>query len=58
MMDDTIVICGGARTAMAEYSGTPGYGAFAETSAIELGARRDTDPVRYGGCAFEPPAVA
>lgn len=33
-----IVILGGARTAMAEYSGTPGFGLFKDTSAIELGA--------------------
>jgi acetyl-CoA acetyltransferase family protein len=33
-----IVILGGARTAMAEYSGTPGHGLFKDTSAIELGA--------------------
>lgn len=33
-----VVICGGARTPMAEYSGTPGFGLFADLSAIELGA--------------------
>ena len=33
-----IVILGGARTPMAEYSGTPGYGLFKDMSAIELGA--------------------
>ncbi len=33
-----IVIVGGARTAMAEYSGTPGHGLLADLSAIELGA--------------------
>lgn len=32
------MILGGARTAMAEYSGTPGYGLFKDLSAIELGA--------------------
>ena len=33
-----IVIVGGARTAMCEYSGTPGYGKFKDVSAIDLGA--------------------
>ncbi len=33
-----IVIVGGARTPMAEYSGTPGHGLLASLSAIELGA--------------------
>ncbi|HKE01407.1 MAG TPA: acetyl-CoA C-acyltransferase [Planctomycetota bacterium] len=33
-----LVITGGARTPMAEYSGTPGYGKFKDLSAIALGA--------------------
>ena len=33
-----IVILGGARTAMAEYSGTPGYGKLKDLSALDLGA--------------------
>jgi len=33
-----VVIVGGARTPMAEYSGTPGYGKLKDLSAIELGA--------------------
>ncbi len=33
-----VVICAGARTPMAEYSGTPGFGLFKDLSAIELGA--------------------
>ncbi len=37
-MHQEIVILGGARTPMAEYSGTPGYGLFKDLSAIELGA--------------------
>ncbi|MBK8978438.1 MAG: acetyl-CoA C-acetyltransferase [Planctomycetes bacterium] len=37
-MAHEFVILGGARTPMAEYSGTPGYGLFADLSAIELGA--------------------
>ena len=34
-----IVIVGGARTAMAEYVGTKGFGLFKDVSAIDLGAR-------------------
>ena len=37
-MNQDIVIVGGARTAMAEYSGTPGFGKFKGVSAIDLGA--------------------
>ena len=37
-MAQDIVILDGARTPMAEYSGTPGYGLFKDVSAIELGA--------------------
>ncbi|MGA0060420.1 MAG: acetyl-CoA C-acyltransferase, partial [Planctomycetota bacterium] len=37
-MSQEFVIVGGARTAMAEYSGTPGFGLFQDLSAIELGA--------------------
>ncbi len=33
-----VVICAGARTPMAEYCGTPGFGLLADLSAIELGA--------------------
>lgn len=33
-----VVICAGARTPMAEYAGTPGFGLFKNLSAIELGA--------------------
>ncbi|MBX3471676.1 MAG: acetyl-CoA C-acyltransferase [Planctomycetes bacterium] len=33
-----VVICAGARTPMAEYNGTPGFGLLADLSAIELGA--------------------
>jgi acetyl-CoA acyltransferase 2 len=32
-----VVICAGARTPMAEYSGTPGHGLFKNLSAIDLG---------------------
>ncbi len=37
-MQTEIVIVGGARTPMCEYSGTPGYGKLKDLSAIELGA--------------------
>ncbi|MGB0685576.1 MAG: acetyl-CoA C-acyltransferase, partial [Planctomycetota bacterium] len=37
-MDKTLVIVGGARTAMAEYSGTPGYGLFKDVGANDLAA--------------------
>ncbi len=37
-MKNEIAIVGGARTAMCEYSGTPGFGKFKDVSAIELGA--------------------
>src|SRR5215510_8366800 len=37
-MTTDLVILGGARTPMAEYSGTPGYGLLKDLSAIELGA--------------------
>jgi acetyl-CoA acetyltransferase family protein len=33
----TLVIVSGARTAMTEYSGTPGYGLFKDITAIDLG---------------------
>ena len=36
-MTDDLVILSGARTAMAEYVGTPGYGKLAGFSALELG---------------------
>ncbi len=38
-MSKEIVILGGARTAMAEYVGTPGFGKFNTVSANDLGAR-------------------
>ena len=37
-MKPDLVILGGARTPMAEYSGTPGFGKLKDLSAIELGA--------------------
>jgi acetyl-CoA acyltransferase 2 len=37
-MNNEIVLVGGARTPMCEYSGTPGYGKFKAISAIDLAA--------------------
>ena len=37
-MSTEIVLVGGARTAMCEYSGTPGYGKLKNVSAIDLAA--------------------
>ncbi|HKX45955.1 MAG TPA: acetyl-CoA C-acetyltransferase [Planctomycetota bacterium] len=37
-MQTEIVLVGGARTAMCEYSGTPGFGKFKDVSAIDLAA--------------------
>src|SRR5262245_13274781 len=38
MNESDIVILGGARTAWAEYAGTPGFGLFKDVSSCELGA--------------------
>jgi len=38
MQKRDLVILGGARTAMAEYSGTPGYGKLKEFTAVDLAA--------------------
>ncbi|GJM21377.1 MAG: acetyl-CoA acetyltransferase [Planctomycetota bacterium] len=38
MSEHDLVILGGARTPMAEYNGTPGYGKLAGFSALDLGA--------------------
>ncbi len=38
MISTELVLLGGARTPMAEYSGTPGFGLLKDLSAIELGA--------------------
>ncbi len=38
MSDPDIVILNGARTAWAEYAGTPGFGLFKDLSCVELGA--------------------
>ncbi len=48
-MKREIRILGGARTAMAEYVGTPGAGKFKDLSAIELGARAVAETLRRTG---------
>ena len=46
-MSNEIVTLGGARTAMAEYVGTPGCGKFKTLYANDLGARAiDAGPLR------------
>ncbi|MEE2856617.1 MAG: thiolase family protein [Planctomycetota bacterium] len=45
-MTKKIQILGGARTAMCEYVGTPGFGLFKDTSAIELGAQITREALR------------
>ena len=48
-MKKDIAIVGGARTAMCEYSGTPGYGKFKDQSAIELGAHAARAAIERAG---------
>jgi acetyl-CoA acetyltransferase family protein len=50
-MAEEIVILGGARTAMAEYVGTPGFGKFKDVSAMELGARAIEGAIAKTGIA-------
>lgn len=52
-MPHEIVILGGARTAMAEYVGTPGFGKFKDLSAMELGARAIEGALQRTGVARE-----
>ena len=48
-MTESLVILGGARTAMAEYSGTPGGGLFKDLSALELGAHASRAALERSG---------
>ncbi len=48
-MSKDIAIVGGARTAMCEYSGTPGYGKFKNTSAIDLAAHASKAAIERAG---------
>ena len=61
-----VVICAGARTPMAEYVGTPGFGLFKDLSAIDLGtiAARSaiervssSEPARSSLLAIKPRAM-
>ncbi|MGE3173547.1 MAG: acetyl-CoA C-acyltransferase [Planctomycetota bacterium] len=47
-MRPDLVIVGGARTAMAEYSGTPGFGKFKDVSAIDLCAHAARSALERG----------
>lgn len=50
-MTQQLVIVGGARTAMAEFSGTPGYGLFKGVSANDLGAHAIQGALERSGVA-------
>ena len=54
-MKQKIKVLGGARTAMAEYVGTPGFGLFKDISAIELGALATKEALRRS--EVDPAAV-
>ncbi len=49
MSRDEIVIVEGARTAWAEYAGTPGFGAFRDVTAVDLAAHAARAAVRKAG---------
>jgi acetyl-CoA acyltransferase 2 len=48
-----IVIINGARTAWAEYSGTPGYGMFKDVSVVDLGAAAGRAALEKSGAKAE-----
>ncbi len=52
-MQRDIVILGGARTPMAEYSGTPGFGLFKDLSALELGGIATAAALERSGVAAD-----
>ena len=52
-MTPDIVIVAGARTAWAEYSGTPGFGAFKDLTAVDLAAVAARESVRRSGALPE-----
>jgi acetyl-CoA acetyltransferase family protein len=52
-MSQDIVIVGGARSAMCEYAGTPGFGKFKDTSAIELGAHAARAALQRAGVSAD-----
>lgn len=53
MSKPDLVILGGARTPMAEYSGTPGFGKLASLSALDLGAHATKAALERTGVAPE-----
>jgi acetyl-CoA acetyltransferase family protein len=53
MSSPDIVIVAGARTAWAEYSGTPGFGSFKDLTAVELAAIAGREAVRRSGASPE-----
>lgn len=52
-MKNDLVLVGGARTAMAEFSGTPGFGLFKDLSANELGGIAIRAALERAGVAAE-----
>jgi len=52
-MQKDLVIVGGARTAMAEYTGTPGFGLFRTVGANDLGARAIEGALERSGVKAE-----
>src|SRR5262245_57546107 len=54
-MASDLAIVGRARTAMAEYSGTPGFGKFKDVSAIDLAVHAAKAALERTGC--KPDAV-
>ncbi len=53
MADRDIVIINGARTAWAEYSGTPGFGMFKDVSVVDLGATAGRAALERSGAKAE-----
>ena len=53
MTQSDLVLLGGARTPMAEYSGTPGYGKLAGFSALDLGVHATKAALERTGVAPE-----
>jgi len=53
MNDKDIVLINGARTAWAEYSGTPGFGMFRDVSVVDLGATAARAALERSGAKAE-----
>jgi acetyl-CoA acyltransferase 2 len=52
-MSKQLVIVGGARTPMCEYVGTPGYGKFRDTSAIDLAVHASKAALQRAGVSAD-----